>query len=130
LGFRSDGETYKFKILQLADLHLGEASDTSWEPEQDLKTWDVVDQILKTEKPDLIVLSGDQLSANDCRYNANDYFKLIGKRLSHYKIPWAMICGDYDDMDYKARDGSNLTTIPAKSTREDLLKVDISSPYS
>jgi predicted MPP superfamily phosphohydrolase len=130
LRFRSDGETYKFKILQLADLHSGEASDTSWGPEQDLKTWAVVDQILKTEKPDLIVLSGDQLSANDCQCNATDYYKLIGKRLSHYKIPWAMIFGDYDDMGYKVRDGSNLTTIPAKYTREDLLKVDMSFPYS
>jgi predicted MPP superfamily phosphohydrolase len=128
LRFRSEGDTYRFKIVQLSDLHLGEASNTPWGPDQDLKTWKLIDTILKAEQPDLIILSGDQVSANDCP-NAAEYYKMIGKKLSHYKIPWAMIFGDYDDMDYNLRDGSN-GIVPAKYSREDLLEVDMSFQYS
>jgi hypothetical protein len=130
LRFRSEGDgMYRFKIVQLADLHLGEAPDTVLGPEQDVKTWELVDQILTKEKPDLIVLSGDQISANACLDNATEYYKLLGERLSRYKIPWAMTFGDYDDSDFELRDGSN-KTVPAKYSREDLLEVDMGFQYS
>jgi predicted MPP superfamily phosphohydrolase len=133
LRFRSSegDDVYRFKIVQLADLHLGEAhtTNTALGPEQDAKTWELVHQILTKEQPDLIVLSGDQISANACLENATEYYKLLGEKLSRYKIPWAMTFGDYDDRDFELRDGSN-ETVPAKYTREDLVEVDMSFQYS
>jgi hypothetical protein len=42
----------------IADIHLGEAQDTDWGPQQDWKTWNLLDKILlKWKHPDLIVLS-------------------------------------------------------------------------
>merc|ERR1740117_1890338 len=49
-----------FKVLQLADLHLGEDFGGTWGPEQDRKTLEAVEKVLISEKPDLVVFSGDQ----------------------------------------------------------------------
>lgn len=83
LRFFLDGDKYRFKIVQLSDLHLGAASNTKLGPgRDDSKTWKLVDEILKAEKPDFIVLSGDQISANECHKNAVEYYRTIGKMLS------------------------------------------------
>jgi Calcineurin-like phosphoesterase len=82
----------KFKILQLADIHLGEAQDTEWGPRQDINTWRLLDRVIPMEKPDLIVLSGDQLTANNVDANATSYYRLLGQRLSYHGVPWAMVC--------------------------------------
>jgi Calcineurin-like phosphoesterase len=86
--------TAKFKILQLTDIHLGEAANTDWGPRQDTKTWHLLDRVIRMEKPDLIVLSGDQLTANNVDANATVYYKLLGQHLSYYGVPWAMVCGN------------------------------------
>jgi hypothetical protein len=117
-----DNQTWKFKILQIADIHLGEAEDTDWGPEQDRKTWVVLDKLISLESPDLIVLSGDQVTANNCDGNATEYYRLLGQFLSRYGIPWATIFGNHDDMDFEIP-GTNLTK-PAKHSRKDLLEVD------
>lgn len=66
LTFSTDG---KFKILQIADLHFsvakGKCLDSDWpdcnDPKgADLVTLDWLNSVLDEEKPDLIVLSGDQ----------------------------------------------------------------------
>jgi hypothetical protein len=117
-----DNQTWKFTILQIADIHLGEAEDTEWGPEQDRKTWLVLDKLISLESADLIVLSGDQVTANNCESNATEYYRLLGERLSTYGIPWATIFGNHDDMDFEIP-GTNLTK-PAKYNRKDLLEVD------
>ena len=122
-----DSETWTFKIAQITDIHLGEAEST-FGPEQDLKTWLVMDKVLTTESPDFIVLSGDQLTANNCKNNATAYYQLLGEFLSRYEIPWAMVFGNHDDMDYEVPGGN--TTIPVKYSRDDLLTIDQSFPLS
>ena len=133
LWFRSDDESkngqWKFKIVQITDIHLGEAEDTDWGPEQDRKTWSVIDSVLRKESPfDLIVLSGDQLTANNCKDNATEYYQLLGEFLTPYNVPWAMIFGNHDDADYEVPGTDR--KIPTKTDRRRLLKVDASFPLS
>jgi hypothetical protein len=80
------------------------------------------------EDPDLIVLSGDQLTGNNCRDNATEYYRMLGEFLTTYNTPWAMIFGNHDDMDFTVP-GEN-RTIPHKYSRKDLLEVDQSFPLS
>jgi len=128
LRFRETEKRNVFKIVQIADIHLGEAENEVWGPEQDRKTWNVLRTVLTLEAPvDLIVLSGDQLTANNCRNNATAYYEKLGDFLQQFGTPWAMIFGNHDDMDFEAPDG---TIIPAKFSREDLLQVDQSFPLS
>jgi len=66
---RKDG---KFKILQVADLHLSTGVGECRDPEPkghnggkcdaDTRTLEFVEKILESEKPDLVVLSGDQVN--------------------------------------------------------------------
>ena len=106
---------YKFKIVQLADLHLGESTA------KDERTYKLIDDILKQEYPvDLIVLSGDQISAEYCG-DANcgtDLYYELGAFLSTYRIPWAVVFGDTDDSKTKG------------ITRQQLLNIDQSFEYS
>lgn len=66
LRIRDNG---KFKIVQLADLHLStgvgacrDALPEGQKCEADPRTLDFVTKILEEEKPDLVVLSGDQVN--------------------------------------------------------------------
>jgi DNA repair exonuclease SbcCD nuclease subunit len=131
LNFRNDGnddDSWKFKILQITDIHLGENEQSLWGPEQDRKTWIVLDKVLTMETPDLIVLSGDQLTGNNCKENATSYYRMLGEFLSAYDTPWAMIFGNHDDQAYEIY-GTH-QTIPAKYSRRDLLEIDQSFPLS
>lgn len=125
LSFRnrsSGSSTNEFKILQITDIHLGEAPDRDWGPIQDLDTWKALDAVIRAEAPiDLIVLSGDQLTANDCKDNATVYYQQLGDFLTPYGIPWALIFGNHDDADYEARNGQRF---PPRYVREDLLAID------
>jgi Calcineurin-like phosphoesterase len=69
------GENGRFKILQVADLHLstgvGECRDAMPEDgrkcEADLRTLDFIGKMLDEEKPDLVVLSGDQVNGDTAK---------------------------------------------------------------
>jgi predicted MPP superfamily phosphohydrolase len=115
-----------FKILQLADLHMGEAEDTEWGPMQDVKTFRVLDTVVPLENPDLIVLSGDQLTANDMDLNATSYYYQLCQKLATYKIPWAMAFGNHDDapLEIHLPNGTIFHTNRTKTSREDLYHVD------
>jgi predicted MPP superfamily phosphohydrolase len=121
-----------FKILQLADLHMGEDTDSG--PERDRRTWRALDRIIVKEDPDLIVLSGDQLSAGHVDANATAYYKILGNKLSEYNRPWALIFGNHDDAPYQRRVRNGIETViqpvPAQTSREELLRVDRSFPLS
>ncbi|CAL3965041.1 hypothetical protein PZA11_002117 [Diplocarpon coronariae] len=100
------GENGKFKILQAADLHLstgtGHCRDempvghNGGKCEADPRTLEFVGRLLDEEKPDLVVLSGDQINgetAPDAQSAILKYAELFIKR----KIPYATIFGNHDD---------------------------------
>ncbi|KAI0007729.1 calcineurin-like phosphoesterase [Xylariaceae sp. FL0662B] len=96
----------KFKIMQLADLHLstgvGHCRDAIPDEYEggpcmaDPRTLDFVSKLLDDEKPDLVVLSGDQVNgdtAPDAQSAIFKYAQLLIKR----KIPYVSIFGNHDD---------------------------------
>ncbi|KAI5865588.1 calcineurin-like phosphoesterase [Durotheca rogersii] len=96
----------KFKIMQLADLHLSTGVGHCRDPVPDgyeggpcladPRTLDFVSKLLDEEKPDLVVLSGDQVNgdtAPDAQTAIFKYAQLLIKR----KIPYVSIFGNHDD---------------------------------
>jgi len=132
LAFRkkqsTGGRRKEFKILQITDIHLGEAEDLDWGPRQDRNTWHALDSILKVEAPvDLLILGGDQLTGNNCEKNGTAYYEELGHFLSSYGKPWATIFGNHDDTEYEAANGERR---PALYSRKDLVIADQKSPLS
>lgn len=133
----STSDHYEFTIVQLTDLHLGEAESTSWGPAADEKSLEVVRKILWYERPDLVVLGGDQLTANDVDANATMYHDRLIKTLSDAAPPgsatrWATIMGNHDDapLETTTRDGRVVRRTKAKTSRIDLLRFDAAHPGS
>lgn len=68
-------ENGKFKILQVADLHLSTGVGKCREPmpddgrkcEADPRTLEFIERMLDEEKPDLVVLSGDQINGDTAK---------------------------------------------------------------
>uniref|UniRef100_L2FD92 Phosphatase dcr2 n=1 Tax=Colletotrichum fructicola (strain Nara gc5) TaxID=1213859 RepID=L2FD92_COLFN len=97
----------KFKIVQLADLHLstgvGKCRDAQPEGyngdvcEADPRTLDFVQKILTEEKPHLVVLSGDQVNGESAPDAQSAIFK-IASILIKMKIPYVSIFGNHDDL--------------------------------
>ncbi|GKT48924.1 phosphatase DCR2 [Colletotrichum spaethianum] len=99
-------ENGRFKIVQLADLHLstgvGKCRDAMPEGynggvcEADPRTLDFVSKILNEEKPNLVVLSGDQVNGETAPDAQSAIFK-IAQILIKMKIPYVSIFGNHDD---------------------------------
>lgn len=99
-------ENGKFKILQLADLHLSngvgvcrDAIPNSFNGgpcEADPRTFEFVVRMLEEEKPQLVVLSGDQVNGETAKDPQSAIFKIIAI-LKEHKMPWAAIFGNHDD---------------------------------
>ncbi|KAG9239289.1 Metallo-dependent phosphatase-like protein [Amylocarpus encephaloides] len=96
----------KFKIMQLADIHLSTGTGNCRDPEPadfdsgmceaDTRTLDFIARLMDEEKPDLVVLSGDQVNgetAPDAQSAIFKYAEMLVKR----KIPYASIFGNHDD---------------------------------
>ncbi|KAL6705900.1 hypothetical protein ACN47E_006360 [Coniothyrium glycines] len=108
---RKDG---KFKIVQISDLHLstGVGVCRDAEPrdangghcEADPRTMLFVERVLDEEKPDLVVLSGDQVNGDTAPDVQSAMFKII-EPLVKRKIPYAAIFGNHDDEGTLSRHG-------------------------
>lgn len=100
---RKDG---KFKILQASDLHLAtgygkcrDAVPNSYNGGPclaDPRTLEFVERILLDEKPDLIVLSGDQVNG-DTSPDAQSAIYKYSALFTKHEIPYAGIFGNHDD---------------------------------
>ena len=99
-------DTGRFKIMQLADLHLstgvGACRDAvpdnynGGKCEADPRTLDFVVKMIEEEKPHMVVLSGDQVNGETARDPQSAIFKIVAI-LKEHKIPWAAIFGNHDD---------------------------------
>ncbi|WP_026391509.1 metallophosphoesterase [Haploplasma modicum] len=78
------------KILQLTDLHLTYGFDYL-----DRKTYKLIDTIIKQEKPDLIVFTGDLVMSIYAKFLIKDFIKKIDK----YNIPYTFTFGNHE-MEY------------------------------
>lgn len=95
LQFNADGN---FKILQVADLQDNMYLNGAVEA--------FLAETLKQEKPDLVVLTGDNISGGSCR---TDFLKSMDQRrceqaigefmsiFEEYEVPVAMVFGNHDD---------------------------------
>lgn len=100
----------KFKVLQIADLHYGSgpgegqccdsAGDISHidhhQCQADSETQRFVESVLDLEKPDMVVLSGDQIYAKESLDQISALYKAVAC-LESRKIPYALIWGNHDD---------------------------------
>jgi hypothetical protein len=100
-------ENGKFKVMQLADMHLSTGLGVCRDPvpaesvagqgcEADPRTLEFVDRLLEEEKPDMVVLTGDQINGETAPDAQSALFKSV-KLLIDRKIPYAAIFGNHDD---------------------------------
>ena len=101
------GKDGRFKILQISDAHLSTGIGTcrdaigadgkeSTNCEADPRTLDFLESILDDEKPDLVILSGDQVEGPTAPDTQTAIFK-IADPLIERQIPYAAIFGNHDD---------------------------------
>ncbi|KAK9380704.1 Metallo-dependent phosphatase-like protein [Kockiozyma suomiensis] len=95
----------KFKIIQVADLHLstgvGECMDsfpeeTAEDCEADPRTLSFLSRLLDQEKPDFAVLTGDQIFG-DAAPDAQTALLKAASPFIFRRIPFAMTFGNHDD---------------------------------
>uniref|UniRef100_A0A0D6QRI1 Calcineurin-like phosphoesterase domain-containing protein n=1 Tax=Araucaria cunninghamii TaxID=56994 RepID=A0A0D6QRI1_ARACU len=100
LRFKENG---KFKILQVADMHYADGKSTTCEDVlasefptcSDLNTTAFVNRVIKAEKPDLIVFTGDNIFGPDAT-DAAASIKAAYEPAMAAKIPWAAVLGNHD----------------------------------
>eukprot|EP00898_Chlorokybus_atmophyticus_P008496 jgi/Chlat1/8648/Chrsp87S08052 len=115
----------RFRIVQFSDLHFANGRDTpcrdvaepwsSLGPCTDLNTTDFMRAVLDIERPDLVVMSGDNIHGSTSRDPAGN-MREVRKPMEERSIPYALIFGNHD------AEGS--------LTRAQLMEVDVESPHS
>ncbi|KAJ6171172.1 hypothetical protein N7470_000239 [Penicillium chermesinum] len=97
----------KFKVMQLADIHLSTGLGVCRDPvpaeivpghrcEADPRTLDFIERLLDEEKPDMVIFSGDQVNGETSPDAQSALFKSV-KLVTDRKIPYAAIFGNHDD---------------------------------
>ncbi|CAI4046917.1 phosphoprotein phosphatase SKDI_12G3880 [Saccharomyces kudriavzevii IFO 1802] len=94
----------KFKIVQLADLHLGvgESECVDEFPKHEVckadpKTKTFIQQVLDIEKPQMVVFTGDQIMGDRSIQDSETVLLKAVAPVIARKIPWAMVWGNHDD---------------------------------
>ncbi|BBI30849.1 metallophosphoesterase family protein [Cohnella abietis] len=88
LVFNKEGT---FKIVQFTDIHLKDGI----EPDKDVRTLALMERIVETEKPDLIVFTGDLISSDDVDDQKTTFRRAI-QCATNSDIPFAVIYGNHD----------------------------------
>ncbi|KAI6246510.1 Phosphatase DCR2 [Erysiphe necator] len=95
----------KFKIMQVSDLHLSTGTGKCRDPqppetaqgcEADPRTLDFMERLLDADKPDIVILSGDQINGETAPDAQSAIFKYAAPLIER-KIPFATIFGNHDD---------------------------------
>lgn len=84
----------KFKIVQFTDLH-----QHFGESEENKNTVILMDDILNSEKPDLVIITGDCIDGRYCltEQDVRGAIDSIAKPMEDRKIPWAVVLGNHDN---------------------------------
>ncbi|KAK4114875.1 Metallo-dependent phosphatase [Canariomyces notabilis] len=129
------GENGRFKIMQLADLHLStgvghcrDALPEDWNGgkcEADPRTLDFVAKMLEEERPNLVVLSGDQVNGDTAPDAQSAIFKYAQLLIKH-KIPYVSIFGNHDDEGSMSRAAQMelIETLPYSLSRAGPAEID------
>lgn len=93
----------KFKVVQLADLHLGVGKRACIDEfpkhencEADSKTINFIEAILDIENPDMVVFSGDQIMGDASVLDSLTVLLKAVDPVIRREIPWAMVWGNHD----------------------------------
>lgn len=94
IQFGGDG---KLSITVFSDLHFGEPASARGRPDADVKTISVMNTILDSEKPNLVVLNGDLASCEwVATQNANRLIDQIVTPITSRNLPFAATFGNHD----------------------------------
>lgn len=96
----------KFKVVQFTDLHVKHQN-----PKSDI-VFERIDQVVKAEKPDLIILTGDIIYSKPAKENLRNVLKAVAS----YDIPFSILFGNHDD--------------EFDASREELIKISDEFPNS
>ena len=91
------GNKDEFVILNLADIQIEDLQPSMHKP-----TFEMLDKLIKKTTPDLITLTGDQVSGAYVRHT----LKKICKFIDGYGIPWAPVLGNHDGQWNVTRNGN------------------------
>ncbi len=84
LRFNNNGE---FKIVQFTDTHINQKDETI-----DL-VLNTINSVVRSEKPDLVVFTGDIVTEN----NPKNAFNAIAELMQSYDTQWVVVLGNHDD---------------------------------
>ncbi|BBI36360.1 metallophosphoesterase family protein [Cohnella abietis] len=90
LKFGSDGT---FTIVQFTDMHFGD--DKEKDRESDSRTAALVKSIIASEKPDLVVLTGDMIWSHGVADPKASFHRAIAPVVES-QVPWAAVFGNHD----------------------------------
>lgn len=80
-----------FKIVQFTDTHFGNLPHH----EDDIKTFSLIDKVLRAEKPDLIVHTGDIMWSDGVK-DSDKVFQIVMEYFNKYNTPLAITFGNHD----------------------------------
>ena len=116
-----------FKILQLTDIHYGEGPGTTWGLQQDARSIELIQSLLRAEEPDLVVLSGDNLTADYIKEDASAIQNQLVQAMVEAQsgVRWCLVMGNHDDHPFETfLDDEDVLLSAATTTRGELLTSD------
>ncbi|KAI6370113.1 hypothetical protein MCOR25_004281 [Pyricularia grisea] len=94
LKFNKDGT---FHISIFGDLHFGENAWDQWGPQQDIHSVKVIQKVLDSDRPDLVVLNGDLITGDNAFLeNSTAYIDQIVGPMVDRRLRWASTYGNHD----------------------------------
>ncbi|WP_029905247.1 metallophosphoesterase family protein [Prevotella sp. 10(H)] len=77
----------KFKIVQFTDVHYQKENPAS------AVALELIEEVLRVEKPDLVVFTGDIIFSKPAKEGLDDVFNIVEQN----EVPWAYVFGNHDD---------------------------------